>query len=283
MATQNTQLIENLNTIYNVKLALKRELGTTSDEFTDYPAYVAALKPFGYMSILSNGQYNVSGFSYAYVSVPAGAGIVPAGTYNITENGQYNIYNYENVEVNIEGVPSGYVLPSGNITLVQNGVVDVSEYATATVSMTVPSGNINLTTNGSHDVSTFSTAIVDVPVPNGYVYPEGILEINSNIIAKDVTSYKYVTVNVPNGGTPPSGNSYIWVGNGIGPESYYEVDVAQYQYAYCSVQESYLTVSNNGSFNVRNIDPSKGFATYLTVNVPDDPEAVSYTYMILGI
>lgn len=209
MATQNSQLIENLNLIYNEKLAQKTVLETTSDDFLMYHTYIAALKPSGYTSILSNGQVDVSSYKYAYVSVDGG-GIVPSGSYTITTNGEYDVYNYATAVVEVDSsIPEGYVLPNGNIDLIQNGMVDVKEYAYATVAMPVPTGTVNLTENGTAiDVSQYASANVAVPIPSGYVLPSGILEINENVIAADCSSYQYVTVEVEGGGSGSSSDPW---------------------------------------------------------------------------
>lgn len=209
MATQNSQLIENLNLIYNEKLAQKTVLETTSDDFLMYHTYIAALKPSGYTSILQNGQVDVSSYKYAYVSVDGG-GIVPVGSYTITTNGEYDVYNYATAVVEVDSsIPEGYVLPSGNIDLIQNGMVDVKEYAYATVAMPVPTGTVNITENGTAiDVSQYASANVAVPIPSGYVLPSGILEINENVIAADCSSYQYVTVDVEGGGSGEAVDPY---------------------------------------------------------------------------
>ena len=60
MSEQNSQLITNLQSIYNVKLQIKDAIGTSSDVFSEYPSYITALKPTGYTYISENGDYDIS-------------------------------------------------------------------------------------------------------------------------------------------------------------------------------------------------------------------------------
>lgn len=69
-----SELIANLQAIYNAKLSIKAAIGTQSDELADYAGYITALKPNGYTYINENGDFNVSSYEYAYVNVPTGSG-----------------------------------------------------------------------------------------------------------------------------------------------------------------------------------------------------------------
>lgn len=69
-----SELINNLQQIYNAKLSIKAAIGTQSDELADYASYITALKPNGYTYINENGDFNVSSYEYAYVNVPTGGG-----------------------------------------------------------------------------------------------------------------------------------------------------------------------------------------------------------------
>ncbi len=69
-----SELINNLQQIYNAKLAIKSAIGTQSDELADYASYINALKPNGYTYINENGDFNVSSYEYAYINVPTGGG-----------------------------------------------------------------------------------------------------------------------------------------------------------------------------------------------------------------
>lgn len=135
-------LIDSLNEIYTTKLQIKEVIGTQSDVFSDYPAYIAAaigtgggvdwdevaaygyIVPSGTVTLGSNGTVDVSTYANAYVNVPQSGGegldwddvaqagyIVPAGTKNITSNGNnIDISTYATVNVNVpqEGGSSYY-------------------------------------------------------------------------------------------------------------------------------------------------------------------------------
>ena len=72
MATTNSQLVQNLQNIYNEKLLIKQAIPTTSDNFMDYHTYISALHPSGTSYITTNGEHDVSSYQYAYVTVEGG-------------------------------------------------------------------------------------------------------------------------------------------------------------------------------------------------------------------
>lgn len=79
-------LIQNLNSIYDTKLAIKQVIGTQSDVFSDYPDLIEA--------------------------AIEGGGITPAGTYNVSVNGNYDITNYAYVDVNVPASGGSYTITS---------------------------------------------------------------------------------------------------------------------------------------------------------------------------
>lgn len=71
-----SELITNLQTIYNTKLAIKQAIGTDSDNFVDYPSYISGMvTPTGTYNISENGTFNVSSYASAYVNVSGGGGV----------------------------------------------------------------------------------------------------------------------------------------------------------------------------------------------------------------
>lgn len=69
-----SDLLTNLNSIYNTKLQIKEALGTDSDVFADYPSYISAISPSGTSYVTSNGLYNIASYEMVNVNVPQGGG-----------------------------------------------------------------------------------------------------------------------------------------------------------------------------------------------------------------
>ena len=73
--------------------------------------------------------------------------------------------NIDGIDKNYDMSEGGGIVPEGNIDLIENGVHDVSSYATASVNVPVgitPTGNYDITENGNYDVSSYATASVNV-------------------------------------------------------------------------------------------------------------------------
>lgn len=119
-----------------------------------------------------------------------------------------NIDGYVKKYDMFDEIPDGYIVPSGNIAITENGDnIDVTNYATASVNVPipegyiVPSGNKEITANGTNiDVNNYATASVNVPIPDGYIVPSGNIAITENGENIDVTNYATATVNVPSTG-----------------------------------------------------------------------------------
>ena len=113
--------------------------------------------------------------------------VKPTGNIAITENGEnINVNEYATASVNVP-IPEGYIVPSGNKEITQNGEnIDVAQYATATVAVPQPTGNISITANGENiDIAQYATASVNVPSGT-----EDLI----NLIVRDFTTF-----NIPSG------------------------------------------------------------------------------------
>ena len=113
--------------------------------------------------------------------------IKPTGNISITENGEnINVNEYSTASVNVP-IPDGYIVPSGNKEITENGTnIDVAQYATATVAVPQPTGNISITANGENiDIAQYATASVNVPSGT-----EDVI----NLIERDFTTF-----NIPSG------------------------------------------------------------------------------------
>jgi hypothetical protein len=106
--------------------------------------------------------------------------IIPNGTevISVTENGTVtvDVTNKASVTVNTNvPIPPGYIIPTGNLGITENGQYDISEKASVTVDVPapVPTGTkeISISENGEQtvDVSGFALAhiLTSVPVPQG--------------------------------------------------------------------------------------------------------------------
>lgn len=125
-------------------------------------------------NVTENGDFSVlpdadkDGLSKVnlHVTVPADG---PSGTIQITENGTVDVTDYANASVNVQ--PD---LQTKSITIAENGtqtvMPDTGKDGLTSVEITVnvpqgitPSGTINITNNGTHDVTNYASANVQVP------------------------------------------------------------------------------------------------------------------------
>lgn len=195
------------------------------------------------------------GLSKVTVNVPIPEGyIIPEGTTSLTKNGTHDVTNYASAEVNVEPtleeititengeytpsgdgyskvtvdvpIPDGYIIPSGSLSIAENGTHDVAAYAS--VEVDVPSEEPVLQektvtpTKAAQEITAddgndgLSKVTVNA-IPDEYIIPSGTLSITENG-AHDVTNYESAEVNVEpaleeititeNGEYTPSGDGY---------------------------------------------------------------------------
>lgn len=133
----------------------------------------------------------------------------------ITKNGTYTapdgVDGYSPVTVNVP-IPDGYIVPSGELEIIENGTHDVTAYASV---------NVNVPT-GDEDINAFiDRSITEVNIPEG-VTKIGDFAFRSCTNLKSVTlpstlktigsnafySTKITTLDVPNGVTKINSNAY---------------------------------------------------------------------------
>lgn len=132
-------------------------------------------------SITSNGTYNASsdnadGYSSVTVNVSGGGG----GTYqaktniNPTTSSQTILPDsgYDALSsVQINAIPSQYVVPSGNKAITQNGNnIDVAEYATVSVNVSGSSKNVQVAQSTSRATSSTYTSVVSLTCSTAGTY-----------------------------------------------------------------------------------------------------------------
>lgn len=103
-------------------------------------------------TLTPTSPYN--GFS----SVEVITNVLPTGTLNITSNGVYDVTNYASADVS---VPQ----PSGTITITSNGIHDVTNYASANVNITLDLSDYfgNTISTGSGNVGGYTNLIKKIP------------------------------------------------------------------------------------------------------------------------
>lgn len=139
-----------------------------------------------------------------------GTNLTSGAIYYIKEDGSThfqtnNIDGEEKVYDMIDGIPEGYIIPNGNISITENGEnINVNEYATASVNVPipdgyiVPSGNKEITQNGTNiDIAQYATASVNV-APN--LTTQNITENGTYQPSGNYDGFSSVTVNVAGSG-----------------------------------------------------------------------------------
>jgi hypothetical protein len=101
--------------------------------------------PIGTKQITENGIYDVTGYATAEVAVPAGGAVADpvVEPLEVTENGAYiapdGVDGYSPVTVNVP-IPDGYIVPSGELEVIENGTHDVTAYASVNVNVEASGG-----------------------------------------------------------------------------------------------------------------------------------------------
>lgn len=126
--------------------------------------------------------------------------------------------NYDGLsKVIVNPIPDEYIIPNGELEIIQNGTYDVSSKASAKVNVPMPTGTIDITENGLHNVKDKEFANVNVPektlgtktITSNGTYKasddglDGYSEVNVSTSGVDINEYFSDTIsygNYNNGG-----------------------------------------------------------------------------------
>ena len=158
---------------------------TVLEDITVEPIPAEYIDPSGSVALTSNGSHNVREYATAEVAVPLPEKYTGANIITPTRQAQTLQTIGKELESNItvNPIPSEYIVPAGDISITENGTVDVAQYARALVDVAggggasnVVTGSFLFDTNGAHTIelpytgSGWPVAIAIFPKDGPYTY-----------------------------------------------------------------------------------------------------------------
>lgn len=103
-------------------------------------------------------------------------------------------------QVNVNAIPSEYIVPTGTLEITENGTHTVTQYESVDVNVEgiTPTGTLNITQNGTYDVTAYASAEVNVPSE----------EPTSDVTDLDYIKYQDNMIQIETGKIPPTDDEY---------------------------------------------------------------------------
>jgi hypothetical protein len=108
----------------------------------------------------------------AIETISGGGGVTPSGTINISSNGVFDVYNYASASVS---VPVG-IFPSGTYSISSNGIYNISEYAS--VDVDVPTPDYMLKYQGANLLTSFTDLSSTTVVYGAFAYTSSLATVS---------------------------------------------------------------------------------------------------------
>ena len=156
-----------------------------SDISTAIDNISVGIVPEGVLNITSNNTYDVTNYASVVVNVPIPSGYIkPSGTLSVTSVGTYDVTNYASATFSV-GTETKTVTPSAST---QNVTPSSGKYLTKVTvnpipsNYIIPSGTLTVTENGTHNVSTYANVEVNVESSASAEFANGTAWVSSTAI-----------------------------------------------------------------------------------------------------